>query len=168
MPYLYPSGVEEIVRFGLLGIAMSRYSGCWTGFKIVSDVADSGKRYDTEIERLPIIIPNSESLGEYKDLPRNILYEDTPRDQDYRLQEQADLLLKNLYVQIKLIVLYGKIQIQKMGIITAGKSYNDVREALRWLGIDEHKARDLGLCIYKVGMPCGLWNHMALENSVRD
>ena len=89
-----PSGVEEIVRFGLLGIAMSRYSGCWTGFKIVSDVADSGKRYDTEIERLPIIIPNSESLGEYKDLPRNILYEDTPRDQDYRLQRAKGLPLR--------------------------------------------------------------------------
>ena len=127
---------------------MSRYSGCWTGFKIVSDVADSGKRYDTEIERLPIIIPNSESLGEYKDLPRNILYEDTPRDQDYRLQEQKDLLLKNLYVQIKLIVLYGKIQIQKWELLQQG-NLTMMLEALRWLGIDEHKARDLGLCIYK-------------------
>ena len=39
------------------------------------------------------------------------------------------------------------------------KSYNDVREALRWLGIDEHKARDLGLCIYKVGMPWPLEPH---------
>ena len=43
MPYLYPAGVEEIIRYGLLGIEMSRFSGCWTGFKIVSDVADSGK-----------------------------------------------------------------------------------------------------------------------------
>ena len=51
MPYLYPSGVDEIVRIWTPRIAMSRYSGCWTGFKIVSDVADSGKRYDTALEK---------------------------------------------------------------------------------------------------------------------
>ena len=85
MPFLYPSGVEEIVRYGLLGFAMSRYSGCWTGFKIVSDVADSGKRYDVGVEQSPIIIPNEEFLGEYRDLSRNILYSDTPREQDLSL-----------------------------------------------------------------------------------
>ena len=58
MPYLYPAGVEEIIRYGLLGIEMSRFSGCWTGFKIVSDVADSGKTYDTSIEQAEILIPS--------------------------------------------------------------------------------------------------------------
>ena len=159
MPYLYPSGVEEIVRFGLLGIAMSRYSGCWTGFKIVSDVADSGKRYDTEIERLPIIIPNNESLGEYKDLPRNILYEDTPREQDYRLQRAKGFAAQEFVRANEIDRSIWKDSNSKMGIVTAGKSYNDVREALRWLGIDEKKARDLGLCIYKVGMPWPLEPH---------
>ena len=159
MPFLYPSGVEEIVRFGLLGIAMSRYSGCWTGFKIVSDVADSGKRYDTEIERLPIIIPNNEYLGEYKDLPRNILYEDTPRDQDYRLQRAKGFAAQEFVRANKIDRSIWKDSNSKMGIITAGKSYNDVREALRWLGIDEDKAKDLGLCIYKVGMPWPLEPH---------
>ena len=86
MPFLYPSGVEEIVRYGLLGFAMSRYSGCWTGFKIVSDIADSGKRYDVGVEQSRIIIPDEFWLGEYRDLSRNILYTDTPREQDYRLQ----------------------------------------------------------------------------------
>ncbi|GIS46828.1 MAG: hypothetical protein Ct9H90mP19_0650 [Gammaproteobacteria bacterium] len=96
MPFLYPSGVEEIVRYGLLGFAMSRYSGCWTGFKIVSDVADSGKRYDVGVEQSPIIIPNEEFLGEYRDLSRNILYSDTPREQDYRFKDQKVLQPKNL------------------------------------------------------------------------
>jgi len=41
----------------------------------------------------------------------------------------------------------------KIGIITSGKSYNDVREALRWLNIDESSANDLGVGLYKVGMP---------------
>lgn len=159
MPYLYPSGVEEIVRFGLLGIAMSRYSGCWTGFKIVSDVADSGKRYDSEIEKIPIIIPSDQSLGEYKDLPRNILFEDTPRDQDFRLQRAKGFAAQEFVRANKIDRSIWKDANSKMGIITAGKSYNDVREALRWLGIDEARAKELGLCIYKVGMPWPLEPH---------
>ena len=163
MPYLYPSGVEEIIRFGLLGIAMSRYSGCWTGFKIVSDVADSGKRYDTEIENSPIIIPSENFLGEYKDLPRNILYTDTPREQDYRLQRAKGFAAQEFVRANKIDVPLWKDSNSKMGIITAGKSYNDVREALRWLNINEEKARELGICIYKVGMPWPLEPHGVRE-----
>ena len=163
MPYLYPSGVDEIVRYGLLGIAMSRYSGCWTGFKIVSDVADSGKRYDTNIENLPIFIPNEEFLGEYKNLERNILYEDTPRDQDYRLQRAKGFAAQEFVRANNIDQTIWKNNSSKLGIITAGKSYNDVREALKWLKIDEAKARELGLCIYKVGMPWPLEPHGVRE-----
>ena len=153
MPFLYPSGVEEIVRYGLLGFAMSRYSGCWTGFKIVSDVADSGKRYDVETEQSPIIIPNEEFLGEYRDLSRNILYSDTPREQDYRLQRSKGFAAQEFVRANNIDYSIWKSDESRLGIITSGKSYNDVREALRWLGIDESRAKKLGLCIYKVGMP---------------
>ena len=163
MPYLYPSGVDEIVKFGLLGIAMSRYSGCWTGFKIVSDVADSGKRYDTALEKFPIIIPDESFLGEYKDLPRNILYSDTPREQDYRLQRAKGFAAQEFVRANNIDVSMWKSGNSKMGIITAGKSYNDVREALRWLDIDETKAKELGICIYKVGMPWPLEPHGVRE-----
>ena len=163
MPYLYPSGVEEIIRFGLLGIAMSRYSGCWTGFKIVSDVADSGKRYDIEIENSPIVIPSENFLGEYKDLPRNILFTDTPREQDYRLQRAKGFAAQEFVRANNIDVPLWKDANSKMGIITAGKSYNDVREALRWLNIDEEKAKELGICIYKVGMPWPLEPHGVRE-----
>ena len=153
MPFLYPSGVEEIVRYGLLGFAMSRYSGCWTGFKIVSDVADSGKRYDVGVEQSPIIIPNEEFLGEYRDLSRNILYTDTPREQDYRLQRSKGFAAQEFVRANNIDCSIWKSDESRLGIITSGKSYNDVREALRWLGIDESRAKKLGLCIYKVGMP---------------
>jgi len=33
MPTLYPSSIHEFIEMGLLGIAMSRYSGCWVGMK---------------------------------------------------------------------------------------------------------------------------------------
>ena len=37
MPVLFPSSVHEFIELGLLGIAMSRYSGCWVGYKVISD-----------------------------------------------------------------------------------------------------------------------------------
>ena len=42
MPVLYPSNTQELIDFGLHGIAMSRFSGCWVGMKIVTDVAEGG------------------------------------------------------------------------------------------------------------------------------
>jgi indolepyruvate ferredoxin oxidoreductase len=40
----------------------------------------------------------------------------------------------------------------RVGIITAGKSYLDTREALADLGIDEQAAKDIGIRLYKIGM----------------
>ena len=41
----------------------------------------------------------------------------------------------------------------RIGIVTVGKSYLDVRQALDDLGIDEARANDLGLRLYKIGCP---------------
>jgi indolepyruvate ferredoxin oxidoreductase len=40
----------------------------------------------------------------------------------------------------------------RFGIIATGKGYLDLMEALRLLGIDEARAREIGIDIYKVGM----------------
>jgi len=37
MPILNPATVQEYLDFGILGFALSRYSGCWVGFKAVSE-----------------------------------------------------------------------------------------------------------------------------------
>ena len=64
-------------------------------------------------------MPNSESLGEYKDLPRNILYEDTPRDQDYRLQRAKGFAAQEFVRANKIDRSIWKDSNSKMGIITA-------------------------------------------------
>jgi indolepyruvate ferredoxin oxidoreductase len=153
IPYLYPSGVNDIIPYGLLGIAMSRFSGCWIGMKIVSDVADAAIVYNTALEKANIIIPSADYFGEYAELSRNIYYKDTPRDQDHRLQRVKGFAAQAFGRVNAIDKTIWKGPNTKIGIITSGKSYSDVREALRWLNIDEHSANDLGIGLYKVGMP---------------
>ena len=153
IPYLYPSGISDIVPYGLLGIAMSRFSGCWSGMKIVSDVADAAMVYDTALESFDIIIPSDEFLGQYAESARNILYKDSPRDQDFRLQRVKGFAAQSFGRANNIDKTIWKGPNTKIGIITSGKSYGDVREALRWLDIDEERAKDLGVGLYKVGMP---------------
>ena len=153
IPYLYPSGVNDIIPYGLLGIAMSRFSGCWIGMKIVSDVADAAMVYNTALEKANIIIPSADYFGEYAELSRNIYYKDTPRDQDHRLQRVKGFAAQAFGRVNAIDKTIWKGPNTKIGIITSGKSYSDVREALRWLNIDEHSANDLGIGLYKVGMP---------------
>ena len=153
IPYLYPAGIDDIVSYGLLGFEMSRYSGCWIGMKMVSDVADSSKTYDIANEDKNIVIPSNDDLLEYAELNRNITFKETPRELDFKLQRVKGFAAqvfghKNNIDQVKWPNINSKI-----GVISSGKSYNDVREALRWLGIDKEKAKELGICLYKIGMP---------------
>ncbi|MGA1511411.1 MAG: indolepyruvate ferredoxin oxidoreductase family protein, partial [Gammaproteobacteria bacterium] len=120
---------------------------------IVSDVADAAMVYNTALEKANIIIPSADYFGEYAELSRNIYYKDTPRDQDHRLQRVKGFAAQAFGRVNAIDKTIWKGANTKIGIITSGKSYSDVREALRWLNIDEHSANDLGIGLYKVGMP---------------
>ena len=61
MPVLYPSNTQELLDFGLHGVAMSRFSGCWVGMKIVTDVAEGGGTVYVGPERPQIVIPERPS-----------------------------------------------------------------------------------------------------------
>ena len=61
MPVIYPSNTQELIDFGLHGIAMSRFSGCWVGMKIVTDVAEGGGTVYVGPESPAIVIPERPS-----------------------------------------------------------------------------------------------------------
>ncbi len=62
MPVLYPSSVQEILDLGLHGWAMSRFSGCWVGFKCVADTVESSSSVYVDPARTKIIIPDDFAL----------------------------------------------------------------------------------------------------------
>ncbi|QIB51438.1 MULTISPECIES: indolepyruvate ferredoxin oxidoreductase family protein [Pseudomonas] len=148
MPVLAPSGVQEYLDYGIHGWAMSRYSGCWVALKAVADTVESAAIVDIDPFRVESIIPDFQ-------IPEgglNIRWPDPPLAQEQRLLEHK-LYAALAYARanrIDRVVMDSPNA--RIGIITAGKSYLDVCQALEMLGIDAEQAQQMGLRVYKVGM----------------
>ena len=160
MPVLNPAGVQEIIEFGIQGWAMSRYSGCWVGLKCVHDTVSSTVSANISTADFNIQVPDGENLPPGG---LNIRTGDTAREQEARLHDHK---LKAAQAHCRAngldrIVLDSPAP--RIGIVTTGKSYLDVRQALADLNIDEQRAQALGLRVYKVGMVWPLEPTKALE-----
>ena len=149
MPVLYPANVQEYLDFGLHGWAMSRYSGCWVAFKALADTVETSASVNIDPAALEIKIPSDFSLPPDG---LNIRWPDPP------LVQEARLLNYKLYAALaycranKLDRVVIDSPTPRLGILTAGKSYLDVRQALDELGIDDALAAQIGIRLYKVGM----------------
>jgi len=151
IPILNPAGVQEILDYGLYGYAMSRFCGTWVAFKCVKDNIESTASVDASLDRVKIVIPDDFTMPPGG---LNIRNRDGVLDQEARLQDfKRDAMLSFVRANnLNRIVLSGGRN-PKIGIITVGKSYLDVRQALDELGLDEVKANDMGLRLYKVACP---------------
>ncbi|MEZ5757246.1 MAG: indolepyruvate ferredoxin oxidoreductase family protein [Emcibacteraceae bacterium] len=152
LPMLYPANMQEFVEYGLLGIAMSRYSGCWTAFKVTSETAESTGVVDLDREHRKILIPGDDEF-EMPEGGVHIRPADVWREQDFRLQRYKLFAALAFGKKNKLDYVVMDSSKPRFGIITSGKTYGDVRQALYELGIDEKVAEKIGLRLYKVGMP---------------
>src|ERR1700739_882117 len=150
MPVLYPASVQEILDLGLHGWAMSRYSGCWVGFKCVGDTVESSASVYADPSRVNIIVPDDFPLppdGVSIRWPDPFLATEA-RMQDYKAYAALHYCRVN---QLNRMVIDSPRP--RLGIITSGKSYLDVRQALAHLGIDDAQAAEIGIRLYKVAMP---------------
>ncbi len=149
IPILNPAGVQELLDYGLIGWALSRYSGCWVGLKSMKDTIDASATVDVSPERVQIVTPTEFSMPEGG---VHIRYPDTPLEQEERLHKvkiEAVLAFARANKLDKVVV---DSPDAKIGIVTCGKSYMDVRQALQYLGVDDAEAGRLGLRVYKVAM----------------
>lgn len=151
VPLLYPASLMEFVEYGLLGIAMSRYSGCWTALKVTTATVETSGTVDLDRENRDIVMPTEDEFT----MPPggvNIRLHDTPRDIDWRLQNYKVFACHAFARKNKIDRVVMDSPKPRFGIITAGKSYGDVRQALIDLGITDEVAAQIGLRVYKVGM----------------
>jgi indolepyruvate ferredoxin oxidoreductase len=149
IPVLYPSTVQEYLDYGLHGWAMSRYTGLWVAMKCVTDIVESGAAVDLDPDRVQIVLPQDFQLPPGG---LNIRWPDAILEQEARMSNYK-WYAALAYARVnKLNRIVWDSPRARIGIITAGKSYLDTRQALADLGIDETVARDIGIRLYKVGM----------------
>jgi indolepyruvate ferredoxin oxidoreductase len=149
MPVLNPANVQEVLDLGIYGWELSRYCGCWVGFKAVTDTMDSAISAQIDPHRIEIVIPTDFELpadGVHARWP------DKPLDQELRLNKYKIYAAREFARVNRLNRIVIDSANPRLGIITTGKAYLDVMQALDDLGIDEREAGRIGLRIYKLGM----------------
>jgi len=151
IPILNPAGVQEIIDYGLYGWAMSRFTGAWTALKCMHETVESTAVVDGSLDRVKIVIPDDFAMPPGG---LNVRLGDTVLGQEARLHDfKRDAMLAFVRAnRLNRMICTGG-PAPKIGVITVGKSYLDVRQALDELGLDEVKCNDLGLRIYKIGCP---------------
>ncbi|MGT2509165.1 indolepyruvate ferredoxin oxidoreductase family protein [Cupriavidus basilensis] len=148
MPVLAPSNVQEIIDYGLHGIAMSRFSGCWVALKLVTDVVESASTVDIDPSRFKPVLPP---------LPP------VPGGVSIRLHDRAQMQEARLYgVKLPMSVAYARAnQLNRIthnapdariGIVAAGKAYADTLQALHELSLSNEACQALGIRVLKLGM----------------
>ena len=150
IPILNPAGVQELIDYGLYGYALSRFAGTWAAIKCVKDNIESTASVDVSLERLGVVLPEF-------DMPPgglNIRHEIDQLGQEARLHEYKRTAASAFIRANRLNrIVYSGGRKPKIGIMTVGKSYLDVRQALDDLGIDEAQANRMGLRLFKVACP---------------
>ncbi len=149
IPVLNPASVQDYLDFGVLGFAMSRFTGCWIALKAIAETVESSATVDVDPQRVTIVAPDD---FEPPQGGLNLRWPDTPLDQERRLHgPKMDAVSAFARANgIDRTILDAPDA--RFGIAATGKAYLDVRQALEELGIDEAHARRLGIRLYKVGM----------------
>lgn len=148
-PVFFPADVQEILDLGIHAFAMSRFSGIWSGMKTIQEIVESSATAMIDPERVDIVIPTD------FEVPPGGLHIRWP---DHALEQEARLMHYKWYAALAYIranrlnrnMIEGPND--RFGIMASGKAYNDTRQALIDLGLDDATCRQLGIRLHKVGV----------------
>ena len=149
IPVLYPATIAEIIEFGLFGWAMSRYSGCYVGLKCITDTLDLSAEVALPDPHRPYATPTDitlppEGLNLRPNLPPLV-------EEDWLVNKRLPAALAYARANdIDRVIIDGERRM--LSIVTAGKAYLDVRQALDDLGLDADTCARLGIRLYKPGL----------------
>ncbi|MBA3593383.1 MAG: indolepyruvate ferredoxin oxidoreductase family protein [Polaromonas sp.] len=149
LPVFFPANVQEILDLGVHAFAMSRFSGVWAGMKTIQEIVESSATAMIDPVRVQIKLPTDFQM------PPGGLHIRWP---DHALEQEARLFDYKWYAALAYIranrLNYNVIEgpNDRFGIIASGKAYNDTRQALIDLGLDDDACRQLGIRLHKVGV----------------
>jgi indolepyruvate ferredoxin oxidoreductase len=159
MPWLNPANVAEYLEYGLYGIALSRYSGMWVGFKAITETVESAM--SVELPPYPQFVTPQDYTPPATGL--HYRWPDFPGPQIEERLEQKKYATLAFAAANPIDRKIFDVPDATFGIVTTGKGHLDLMEALRLLGIDAAEARRIGIDVYKVGMVWPLEPSGALE-----
>ena len=147
-PVFFPASVQDILDLGVHAFAMSRFSGIWSGMKTIQEIVESSATAVIDPERVKIVLPDFE-------MPAGGVHIRWPDD---ALSQEARLFDYKWYAALAYIranrlnhnVLQGPND--RFGLIASGKAYNDTRQALLDLGLDDETCRRIGIRLHKVAV----------------
>ncbi len=153
MPILYPATTGEFLTLGLHAIALSRFSGCWVAMKLVGQLADGGETVRVSPDEPGIVTP--ELLLDGKPFRKSTDFTFFP---GLNIETERQLY----YERHRAVLAYARANSltrsevgargDRVGLVTAGKSYGDLRQALVDLGLDDGALRRLGVRLLRVGL----------------
>lgn len=149
LPVFFPSSVQEILDLGIHAFALSRYASVWAGMKTIQEIVESAATAMIDPERVEIRIPTD---FEMPPGGLHIRWPDAPLDQEARLFDYK-WYAALAYIRANRLN-YNVIQgpDDRFGIMASGKAYNDTRQALLDLGLDDETCRQLGIRLHKVNV----------------
>ncbi len=149
LPVFFPASVQEILDLGIHAFALSRYAGVWAGMKTIQEIVESSATAMIDPERVDVRIPID---FEMPPGGLHIRWPDGPLEQEARLFDYK-WYAALAYIRANRLnynVLEGPND--RFGLIASGKAYNDTRQALLDLGLDDATCRQLGIRLHKVGV----------------
>jgi indolepyruvate ferredoxin oxidoreductase len=148
LPVFFPTSVQDILDLGLHALALSRFAGVWAGMKTIQEIVESSATALIDPTRVQVVVP---------DFPMppggvHIRWPDAALDQEARLFDHK-WYAALAYVRANRLnhnVIEGPAD--RLGIMASGKAYNDTRQALQDLGLDDATCRRVGLRLHKVAV----------------
>jgi len=153
MPILYPADPQDVLDLGTHAVAMSRCCGLWVALKIVTNVADGTGSVQVDSDRITPVRPDLQWRGERFEHRINARMLQPELSEMERTREGIRLDAARAYAQanqLNKVESFGTAQ--KVGIIAAGKTYLDTRQALGILGLDDAGLNAAGVRLLRLAM----------------
>ena len=148
LPVFFPASVQEVLDLGIHAIALSRFAGVWSGMKTIQEIVESSATADISADRVKIVLPDFE-------MPAGGVHIRWP---DTALEQEARLFDYKWYAALAYIranrLNHNVIESanDRYGIMASGKAYNDTRQALVDLGLDDATCQRVGIRVHKVSV----------------
>ncbi len=150
IPTLYPADPQDVVDLGLHSVALSRASGLWVALKIATAVADGAGPVEVSPRRVEPVAPQLNGAPYRHEVTGKLLQPNLTRLE--RSRNGVRLEIARSYARLNGLNRITRGAADRIGVVAAGKTYLDMRQALRTLGLDDEQLAQRGIRLLRLGM----------------